>query len=232
VLGHQLALGVLPADGPQRGGGGEEGLHAVLGHQPSWSMANIYDIGPGEVMCTASDVGWVVGHSYIVYVGHQLALGVLPADGPQRGGGGEEGLHAVLGHQPLDPETWSWAGRALDIPVVDHWWQTETGWAISGNPRQPRIACPGSTGRARPPARPRGPACGWPAARWGQTETGWAISGNPVGLEQLPLKSGSSTVPIPGYERLGLPPVIDHGDVQRPARPAPGLRVQALASHE
>ena len=62
----------------------------------------------------------------------------------------------------LDPETWSWAGRALDIPVVDHWWQTETGWAITGNP---------------------------------------------VGLEQLPLKSGSSTVPIPGYEIEILDPL-------------------------
>ncbi|MGW4858304.1 acetate--CoA ligase [Kocuria palustris] len=178
----------------------DNGGHAVA---LSWSMANIYDIGPGEVMCTASDVGWVVGHSYIVYapllagattvlyegkpVGtpdagafwrlvaeHRVkafftaptALRAIRRQDPEGELVAEHDLSSLdtlfVAGERLDPETWSWAGRALDIPVVDHWWQTETGWAISGNP---------------------------------------------VGLEQLPLKSGSSTVPIPGYEIEILDPL-------------------------
>lgn len=178
----------------------DNGGHAVA---LSWSMANIYDIGPGEVMCTASDVGWVVGHSYIVYapllagattvlyegkpVGtpdagafwrlvaeHRVkafftaptALRAIRRQDPEGELVAEHDLSSLdtlfVAGERLDPETWSWAGRALDIPVVDHWWQTETGWAISGNP---------------------------------------------MGLEQLPLKSGSSTVPIPGYEIEILDPL-------------------------
>ncbi len=178
----------------------DNGGHAVA---LTWSMKHIYDIGPGQVMCTASDVGWVVGHSYIVYgpllagattvlyegkpVGtpdagafwriiadHGVsafftaptALRAIRRQDPEGALAGEYDLSTLqalfVAGERLDPETWSWAGRVLDVPVVDHWWQTETGWAICGNL---------------------------------------------MGLEQLPLKSGSPTVPIPGYDLEILDPV-------------------------
>lgn len=178
----------------------DNGGHAVA---LAWSMENIYNIGPGEVMCTASDVGWVVGHSYIVYgpliagattviyegkpVGtpdagafwrlirdyHVRSFFTAPTalrairrqdpEGELVGGYDISSLRALyVAGERLDPETWSWAGRILGVPVVDHWWQTETGWAIAGNP---------------------------------------------LGLEALDLKPGSPTVPIPGYRVEILDPL-------------------------
>ena len=175
----------------------DNGGHAVA---LRWTMENIYDVGPGEVMFTASDVGWVVGHSYIVYapllagattvlyegkpVGtpdagafwrlvaeHRVkafftaptALRAIRRQDPEGELVAEHDLSSLdtlfVAGERLDPETWSWAGRALDIPVVDHWWQTETGWAIAANP---------------------------------------------VGLEQLPVKTGSSSVPSPGVDLVVL----------------------------
>ncbi|HEV2885616.1 MAG TPA: propionyl-CoA synthetase [Jatrophihabitans sp.] len=171
----------------------DNGGHAVA---LRWSMANIYDVGPGEVMLTASDVGWVVGHSYIVYA--PLLTGATtvlyegkPVGTPDAGAfwrlvadyrvkvlftsptairavkrddpDGElmrqydlSSLQALfLAGERLDPATYEWASARLGIPVVDHWWQTETGWPIAANPR---------------------------------------------GLEPLPIKAGSPTVPVPGYD--------------------------------
>lgn len=141
----------------------------------NWTMRNIYDVKPGEVFWAASDIGWVVGHSYIVYgpllagnatvifegkpVGtpdagtfwrvvndHDVkvlftaptAFRAIRRDDPE----GEHvarynlsGLRALfLAGERADPETLKWAERILRIPVIDHWWQTETGWAIAANP--------------------------------------------------------------------------------------------------
>ncbi|WP_084721593.1 propionyl-CoA synthetase [Rhodococcus marinonascens] len=180
----------------------DNGGHAVA---LTWSMHNIYDIGPGDVWWTASDVGWVVGHSYIVY-GPLLAgaTSVLyegkPVGTPDAGAfwrvlsdhrvsalfTAPTAIRAIRKADPdaqeitkydisslkalfaagerLDPDTYAWATKVLDRPVVDHWWQTETGWAICANLR---------------------------------------------GLEPLPLKAGSPTVPVPGYRVE----VLDgHGD--------------------
>ncbi len=170
----------------------DNGGHAVA---LSWTMKNIYDVGPGDVMWTASDVGWVVGHSYIVY-GPLLAGATTvlyegkPVGTPDAGafwrvvqdhrvnvlftaptalrairkadpGAGElarydtSSLRTLFAAgERLDTETYKWAGEALGVPVVDHWWQTETGWAICANPR---------------------------------------------GLDDLPFKPGSPTVPMPGF---------------------------------
>jgi propionyl-CoA synthetase len=171
----------------------DNGGHAVA---LRWSMVNIYDTGPGEVFWAASDVGWVVGHSYIVYA--PLLTGCTtvlyegkPVGTPDAGAFwrviAEHGVKALftaptafraikkedpdgtlarqydlsgfkilfLAGERLDPETYRWAGRLLGIPVVDHWWQTETGWAIAADP---------------------------------------------MGLEQLPTKAGSPTMPMPGYD--------------------------------
>jgi propionyl-CoA synthetase len=170
----------------------DNGGHAVA---LRWSMPAVYDIGPGDVFWAASDVGWVVGHSYIVYaplltgattvlyegkpVGtpdagaffrvvaqHGVkALFTAPTafraikkedpEGKLLGGYDLSSLETLfLAGERLDPETYGWAGEHLGIPVVDHWWQTETGWPIVANLR---------------------------------------------GLEPMPTKAGSPSVPVPGY---------------------------------
>ena len=170
----------------------DTGGHAVA---LAWSMAAIYDIDPGDVWWTASDVGWVVGHSYIVYA--PLLVGATtvlyegkPVGTPDAGAFwrviADHGVKALftaptalravkkvdpdaaelakydlskfstlfLAGERLDPETYSWAHEKLGTPVIDHWWQTETGWPISANLR---------------------------------------------GLEPMPVKPGSSTKPVPGW---------------------------------
>ncbi len=171
----------------------DNGGHAVA---LLWSMRNVYDIEPGEVFWAASDVGWVVGHSYIVY--GPLLLGATtvlyegkPIGTPDPGAfwrvASEHGVKALFtaptavrairkedpdgehigrydlskmkyffqAGERLDPDTYAWSAQKLGVPVVDHWWQTETGWAIAANP---------------------------------------------MGLEPMPIKPGSPTVPMPGYD--------------------------------
>ena len=178
----------------------DNGGHAVA---LAWSMANIYDVSVGDVMWTASDVGWVVGHSYIVYA--PLLAGATtvvyegkPVGTPDAGAFWQRveehgvrvlftaptALRAIRKADPegdlvrkhdisslqalfvagerLDPETYHWAARVLGVPVVDHWWQTETGWAICSNP---------------------------------------------FGIERLPIVPGSPTVPVPGFHVEILDPV-------------------------
>ncbi|MFC6352815.1 propionyl-CoA synthetase [Rothia nasimurium] len=177
----------------------DNGGHAVA---LTWTMKNIYNVGPGEAMWCASDVGWVVGHSYIVY-GPLLAGATTvlyegkPVGTPDAGAfwrviqesGAKSlftaptALRAIRKADPeaellggydisslqllfvagerLDPETYHWATEKLGVPVIDNWWQTETGWAIAANPR---------------------------------------------GLEALPLKPGSPSVPSPGYNLQVLDP--------------------------
>jgi propionyl-CoA synthetase len=162
----------------------DNGGHAVALH---WSMSNIYDTHPGEVFWAASDVGWVVGHSYIVYA--PLLAGCTtvlyegkPVGTPDAGAywrvieeygvktlfTAPTGFRAIKREDPegrllekydlskfrylflagerLDPETYSWASELLGVPVVDHWWQTETGWPIAANHMglDPMVAKPGS----------------------------------------------------------------------------------------
>ena len=139
-----------------------------------WTMKNIYDIEPGEVWWAASDVGWVVGHSYIVYAPlFHGATTILyegkPVGTPDAGAFwrviSQHGVKCLftaptafraikredpnallmknydlskfkilfLAGERTDPDTLHWAERALNRPVIDHWWQTETGWAIAAN---------------------------------------------------------------------------------------------------
>ncbi|HEV8056147.1 MAG TPA: propionyl-CoA synthetase [Nocardioidaceae bacterium] len=171
----------------------ENGGHAVA---LAWSMPNIFATGPGQVWWTASDVGWVVGHSYIVYAPLLVgATSVLyegkPVGTPDAGAfwrvieehavtalftaptafrairkeDPDAALlssydlsslrHLFLAGERLDPDTYAWAGEKLRVPVVDNWWQTETGWPIAANLR---------------------------------------------GLEPMRLKPGSPSVPVPGYD--------------------------------
>lgn len=175
-----------------------------------WSMSNIYGVAPGEVFWAASDIGWVVGHSYIVYapllhgcttvlyegkpVGtpdagafwrviadHRVrtlftaptAFRAIKREDPDRHFINQYDLSSLralfLAGEHADISTLQWAEDALGIPVIDHWWQTETGWPIVANP---------------------------------------------VGLGLLPIKYSSATVPMPGYDvqildDAGLP--VDNG---------------------
>jgi propionyl-CoA synthetase len=168
----------------------DNGGHAVA---LEWTMKHIYDVDPGEVYWAASDVGWVVGHSYIVYaplfhgcttvlyegkpVGtpdpgafwrviadHGVctlftaptafrAIRQQDPEGAHIGRYDLSGFRALfLAGERLDPETLAWAEGKLGVPVIDHWWQTETGWAIAatclGIERLPVV--PGSAGRCAP----------------------------------------------------------------------------------
>ena len=160
-----------------------------------WSMKNIFDVNPGDVYWAASDVGWVVGHSYIVYA--PLLHGCTsilyegkPVGTPDAGAfwrvisehkvscmfTAPTAMRAIKKEDPsgdlikkydisclrsqflagerCDPDTLRWTEKLLKVPVIDHWWQTETGWPIASN-------------------------C--------------------LGLEQLPIKPGSPTCAVPSW---------------------------------
>ena len=150
----------------------DNGGHAVA---LKYSMSAVYDVGVGDVYWAASDVGWVVGHSYIVY-GPLLAgcTTVLyegkPVKTPDAGAFwrvlsdhrvnsffvAPTAFRAIKKEDPdcellanydisslkyqfvagerLDPPTYYWLEQHLKVPVIDHWWQTETGWSICANP--------------------------------------------------------------------------------------------------
>ena len=170
----------------------DNGGHAVA---LKWSMKYLYDVKPGEVYWAASDVGWVVGHSYIVYAPLLAGCTTIVFEGkpvgtPDPGAFwrviSEHGVSVLftaptafraikkedpdaeylkkydigslrylfLAGERLDPDTYHWASAMLQIPVIDHWWQTETGWGIAAN-------------------------C--------------------MGIEQFPVKAGSPTKADPGY---------------------------------
>ena len=163
----------------------DTGGHAVA---LTRSMSKIYGIEPGDVFWSASDVGWVVGHSYIVYapllagattviyegkpVGtpdagafwrvvddHQVrvlftaptAIRSIRREDPELEHLAEHDISSLralfLAGERLDPETYHWANDGMHCPVIDHWWQTETGWAICVNPMGVELleAKPGST---------------------------------------------------------------------------------------
>ncbi|MCB1382876.1 MAG: AMP-binding protein [Notoacmeibacter sp.] len=155
----------------------DNGSHMVA---VKWTMEHMYGVKPGEVFWGVSDVGWVVGHSYIVY-GPLLhgATGILfegkPVGTPDAGTfwrvmsehkvvsqftaptafraikqADPDGLLVknydlshfrtlYLAGERADPDTIHWAERHLGVPVLDHWWQTETGWPMVGNQSGPGL---------------------------------------------------------------------------------------------
>lgn len=158
----------------------DHGGHAVA---MLYSMKSVYNVGIGDVFWAASDVGWVVGHSYIVY-GPLLAgcTTVIyegkPIRTPDAGSFwricSEYGVKALfaaptafrairkedpnarlasqydltrlerlyLAGERLDPPTWAWLQEHFNRPIIDHWWQTETGWAIAANPAGYELQAP------------------------------------------------------------------------------------------
>jgi len=167
-----------------------------------WTMKAIYNVEAGDVYWAASDVGWVVGHSYIVYgplfkgcttilfegkpvgtpdagvfwrvIAEHKVRSLFTAPTAFRAIKREDPkaelmkkydiskFYALfLAGERSDPDTLQWAENALQVPVIDHWWQTETGWAICAN-------------------------C--------------------LGIEHLPVKQGSPTKPAPGWNLAVLDP--------------------------
>jgi len=168
----------------------DNGGHAVA---LKWTMKNVYDVNPGEVFWAASDVGWVVGHSYIVYAPllHGCATVLYegkPVGTPDAGAfwrviaqhrvasmfTAPTAIRAIRQQDPdgsligqydlsefrslflagerCDPDTLAWSEQQLGVPVIDHWWQTETGWAVAASCLgidEPTIV-PGSPGRPAP----------------------------------------------------------------------------------
>lgn len=171
----------------------DNGGHAVA---LNFSLNAIYNIKPGDVFWAASDVGWVVGHSYIVYgpliygattimyegkpvrtpdagafwrVIEEYQVSVIFAaptafrairkedpEGKKINSEALTCLNAIyMAGERLDPATYDWTREQTGKPVIDHWWQTETGWPICANP---------------------------------------------VGIEAFETKPGSSTLPVPGFD--------------------------------
>ncbi|WP_286219947.1 propionyl-CoA synthetase [Marinobacter apostichopi] len=184
----------------------DNGGHAVA---LNYSMKLVYDANPGDVYWAASDVGWVVGHSYIVYgplfagcttilyegkpvktpdagafwrvvQEHQVnllftaptAFRAVRKEDPEADQLGQYDISSLkrifLAGERLDPPTYDWLREHTNLPILDHWWQTETGWAI---------------------------CC------------------NPVGIEMMLTKPGSATVPSPGFDVQ----VVDPKGQQMPA---------------
>ncbi|RDV03357.1 propionyl-CoA synthetase [Undibacter mobilis] len=161
-----------------------------------WSMKNLYNIDPGEVWWCASDIGWVVGHSYIVY-GPLLhgATSVMyegkPVGTPDAGAF----WRVISDHNAVALFTAPTAFRAIrkEDPDAKLLKQYELkkfrALFLAGE-------------RADPPTIEWAEeVLGVPVIdHWWQTETGWCIAGNPMGLGLLPVKHGSATVPMPGYQ--------------------------------
>ncbi len=161
-----------------------------------WSMKNLYGVEPGETYWAASDIGWVVGHSYIVY--------------------------APLFHGST---TILYEGKPIGTPDAGAFWRviSEHGCAamftaptafraIKKEDPQGKLLAQYDLSKFRTlflaGERADPPTVEWAEQvlkvpvidHWWQTETGWAIAGNPVGLGQLPVKHGSPTVAMPGYD--------------------------------
>ena len=201
----------------------DNGGHAVA---LEWTMKHVYDVDPGEVYWAASDVGWVVGHSYIVYAPlfHGCTTVLYegkPVGTPDPGAfwrvisqhgvstlftaptafrairqQDPEGSHIArydlsgfrtlfLAGERCDPETLGWAQRKLGVPVIDHWWQTETGWAIVAN-------CLGIERLPVVPGSPTRPAPGWDIAV--MDASGKQLPTGDIGalVVKLPMPPGSS----------------------------------------
>ena len=161
-----------------------------------WSMFNLYGVKPGEVWWCGSDIGWVVGHSYIVYGPLLHGATTIMYEGKPVGTPDAGAFWRVISeHKAVAFFTAPTAFRAIrkDDPE---------GKFI----RQYDLSKFGTLFLAGERADP--PTVEWAEQQlkvpvidhWWQTETGWCIAGNPVGLGMLPVKHGSPTVPMPGYQ--------------------------------
>jgi propionyl-CoA synthetase len=171
----------------------DNGGHMVALH---WSMKNFYGVEPGEVFWAASDVGWVVGHSYIVYAPLIAGNTTIMFEGKPVGTPDAGTFWRVISqHKVAAFFTAPTAFRAIKK-------EDPNGTFIG----KYDLSCLRTLFLAGERADPD--TVQWAERmlkvpvvdHWWQTETGWAIAGNPVGLGLLPIKYGSPTVPMPGYD--------------------------------
>jgi propionyl-CoA synthetase len=162
----------------------------------AWTMKNHYNIDPGEVFWAASDVGWVVGHSYICYAPLLHGATTLVYEGKPVGTPDAGAFWRVISeHKVASLFTAPTAFRAIKK-------EDPEGKLIG----KYDLSCLRTLFLAGERADPE--TIKWAERNlkvpvidhWWQTETGWAICGNPVGLGQLPVKYGSPTVPMPGFD--------------------------------
>ncbi len=177
----------------------DNGGHAVA---LTWSMRAIYGIGPGDVMLTASDVGWVVGHSYIVY-GPLLAGATTILYEGKAVGTPDAGVFGrlVAQHRVKVLFTAPTALRAIRRTDPD-------GASVRAHDLS-SLATLFSAGERLDTGTSAwiGGVLGVPVVdNWWQTETGWPICANPRGLDGVPLKPGSPSLPSPGYDVVVLDP--------------------------
>ncbi|MCB1408075.1 MAG: AMP-binding protein, partial [Rhodobacteraceae bacterium] len=173
-------------------------MRATGGHLVAlaWTMKNLYNVNPGEVFWSASDVGWVVGHSYIVY-------------GPLIHGA----TTIVFEGKPVGTPDAGTFWRVIDQNKVVSFFTAPTAFrAIKREDPKGEFLAKYDTSSLRAlflaGERADPDTVNWAAEKlgvpvvdhWWQTETGWAICGNPQGLEPLPVKVGSPSVPMPGYD--------------------------------
>jgi propionyl-CoA synthetase len=177
----------------------DNGGHAVALH---WSLRNIYGVGPDEVFWTASDVGWVVGHSYIVYAPLLLGCTTVMYEGKPVGTPDAGAFWRVIEHHRVRVFfTAPTAFRAIKR-------EDPEGNLIRGRDLSGFRALFLAGERADPPT------IAWAEERlrvpvidhWWQTETGWPIGANCLGIERLPVKHGSCTHAVPGWDVRVLDP--------------------------
>ncbi|OHV22858.1 propionyl-CoA synthetase [Parafrankia soli] len=171
----------------------DNGGHAVA---MSWSMRNVYGIGPGDVMWAASDIGWAVGHSYTVYAPLLVGATTVLYEGKPVGTPDAGAFWRVIADHGVNVLfTAPTAIRAIkkEDPAAE----------LVGRYDRTTLRALFLAGERLDPATYEwaSGALGLPVVdNWWQTETGWPICAAPLGLEPLPLKAGSPSVPMPGYD--------------------------------
>ncbi|MEO0729653.1 MAG: AMP-binding protein, partial [Pseudomonadota bacterium] len=160
-----------------------------------WSMSNIYNIQPGEVFWAASDVGWVVGHSYITYAPLLHGATTIVYEGKPVGTPDAGAFWRVISdHEVAALFTAPTAFRAIkkedpNGDLIGHYDMSLFRTLFLAGERADPETIKWAEDKLAVPV----------IDHWWQTETGWSICANPVGLGQLPVKYGSSCVPMPGY---------------------------------
>lgn len=161
-----------------------------------WSMKNIYGVEPGEVFWAASDIGWVVGHSYIIYAPLFAGNTSILYEGKPVGTPDPGAFWRVLSqHNVSALFTAPTAFRAIkkEDPKAEYLKKYDLSGLrtlfLAGERTDPDTLHWAENTLQVPVID-----------HWWQTETGWAICGNPMGIEQLPVKDGSPSKPIPGWD--------------------------------
>lgn len=161
-----------------------------------WSMANIFDVAPGETIFTASDVGWVVGHSYIVYGPLLAGATTVLYEGKPVGTPDAGAFWRVIEeYGAVCLFTAPTAFRAIKkedskaAKLAEHDLSRFRALFLAGERLDPDTYEWASAALGKPVID-----------NWWQTETGWPIAANPKGIQLLPIKPGSPTVAVPGYD--------------------------------